>query len=218
MADTDFSWKEFSRMPIVAIVRNIAWEELQIVLPLFVKAGLTTIEITMNTPKAEDIIRYAVKQYGDRLNVGAGTVCTRKELDRAIGAGARFIVTPMVDEDVIRESVKRNVSIFPGAFTPTEIFRAWNAGADMVKLFPATSLGTHYIKDIMGPFDGIRLLPTGGINIDNLTAFLDAGASGVGIGSELFDKKLMRDMKWEALFEHFKRFVNVVVKHSEKGS
>src|SRR6185437_10684406 len=138
-------WKKFLKLPVVGIVRNITIEDLGSILPLYQEAGLSTMEITMNTPGAEQMIRYATEQYGFELNIGAGTVCNQRELEKALRAGARFIVTPITDEHVIRICRQEAVPVFAGAFTPAEIYKAWEAGADMVKIFPATSLGTQYI-------------------------------------------------------------------------
>lgn len=190
--DGNVFWGRFSRIPIVGIIRNLAIEDVVSILPIFEAAGLTTVEITMNTPDAGDIIRYAVDQHGDSLNVGAGTVCNTRDLKEALKAGAEFIVTPVTDEDVIVTCAKREVPDFPGAFTPTEIYRAWTLGADIVKVFPATSLGPRYFREMKGPLSAVKLMPTGGVNVDNCVEFLKAGAVGLGIGSQLFDEELIR--------------------------
>jgi 2-dehydro-3-deoxyphosphogluconate aldolase/(4S)-4-hydroxy-2-oxoglutarate aldolase len=131
---------------------------------LFFENGFTTLEVTMNSPGAADMIRKLSTDYEDRLNIGAGTVCTIADLNEALAAGASFIVTPVLVEEVIIAAVERNVPIFPGAYTPSEIYRAWSLGASMIKVFPATKLGPEYIKDVLAPLPQIRLLPTGGVN------------------------------------------------------
>ena len=181
-------------------------EDIIQILPRYQQAGFTTVEITMNTPDAESIIQYASKEHGDTLNIGAGTVCTLDDYETARSAGSQFIVTPIMDEKVITRSVKEQMPIFPGAYTPTEIYKAWALGATMVKVFPAVALGASYVKELGGPLKQIKLLPTGGINMDNSVEFLNAGASGLGIGSELFDKKMIRDKDWKGLSTHFKKF------------
>lgn len=205
MKNQPFSWERFSRAPIVGIIRHIALADVAQLLPLYKEAGLTTVEITMNTPGAVDMIRHALAEHGNDLNIGAGTVCSATDLEAAIGAGAQFIVAPIVNEEVIASCVQKNVPVFPGAYTPTEIYRAWKLGAGMVKIFPATS--PNYIKEIKAPLEQIKVLPTGGINLDNFTSFLDAGASGLGMGSQLFDKKLIADKNWKGLSGHFAAFV-----------
>jgi 2-dehydro-3-deoxyphosphogluconate aldolase/(4S)-4-hydroxy-2-oxoglutarate aldolase len=205
-----FSWKRFSELPVVGIVRNITMEDLTSLLPLYQEAGLSTLEITMNTQRAEQMIQYAAERYGSQLNIGAGTVCNLQDLEKALQAGARFIVTPITDEQVIRRCRQKAVPVFAGAFTPAEIYKAWELGADMVKIFPATSLGIQYIKDLKGPFNHIRLMPTGGVNIGNCVDFLNAGVEGLGIGGQLFDRARIRSKDWMALSTGFKCLVRKI--------
>ena len=162
-----FSLQNFLTLPVIGIIRGLTLEETLGILPYYVKAGFTTVEITMNTPNAEQMIREIVNQYEGVLNIGAGTVCTDKELDLAIEAGAQFIVMPIINESVIKSCIKEKIPVFPGAYTATEIFQAWSLGAEMVKVFPASSLGPEYIKDLRGPLNQIKLVPVGGVNIDN---------------------------------------------------
>ena len=208
MNNQEFSWNGSSKVPIVGIIRNLSFDTIEKILPIYLSAGLTTIEITMNTQAAEEIIRFAADKYKGQLNVGAGTVCNTDELDLAIRAGSQFIVTPILDPDVVRACVSKNIPVFPGAYTPTEIYQAWKLGASMVKVYPATSLGPEYIKDVKAPLNKIKLMPTGGINLDNIQTFIKAGADGLGIGSQLFDKTLIKDENWEGLELHFKQYVS----------
>ena len=197
-------------VPIIGILRNVSIEDVAHILPRYLKAGLTTVEITMDTPNAETIIRYALDHYSESLNIGAGTVCNLCDLNRALAAGAQFIVTPIIDEQVINACVKGQSPIFPGAYTPSEIYRAWVLGASMVKVFPAAALGANYIQELSGPLKQIKLLPTGGISLDNCSKFLEAGAAGLGIGGQLFDKQIIEDQNWDALTEHFGKFVKKI--------
>lgn len=213
MSDNPFSWALFSQAPLVGIIRNLAVDDVIALLPLYRDAGLTTLEITLNTPGAESLIRHARDHYrtggpADRLNVGAGTVCTPDDLTRALAAGAQFIVAPIVSEPVIKSCVGQGIPIFPGAFTPTEIYKAWSLGAAMVKVFPATSLGPGYVRDVKAPLNAIKLLPTGGVTLSNMADFMRAGADGVGIGSQLFDKALIQAKDWTGLTAHFREFVS----------
>lgn len=210
MKTTVFSWQLFHQTPLVGIIRNLDKQAVSEILPLCLEVGLTTIEITMNTPDAESIIQEAIAQHAGNLNIGAGTVCSEIDLERALAAGAQFIVTPIVDKKVIRACVKKGIPIFPGAFTPSEIYKAWTLGASMVKVFPTTALGPAYIRDIKAPLNQIKLLPTGGITLENMNDFMEAGANGLGIGSELFTKKLIEKKDWKGLKEHFQKFVNRV--------
>ena len=209
-----FSWTEFLKVPVIGIARNIPLEAIIQILPLYQSSGLTSIEITMNSDGAEDIIRYAALRYKDHLNIGAGTVCSLDDLDRALVAGAQFIVTPVMEEDIIRRCKEIGIPVFPGAFTPSEIYNAWKSGADMVKVFPASMLGPQYIRELRGPLNQVKLMPTGGINSDNATAFLRAGASALAMGSELMDKKLIRDKNWKALSTHFEQVVKNIKEYT----
>ena len=216
MAQNAFSWELFSKAPIVGIIRGLSAEVVSQILPIYREAGLTTIEITMNTPGAEAMIQQALESNSKGLNIGAGTVCTKDDLDRALDAGAQFIVTPIINKKVIKACVKRSVPIFPGAFTPTEIYNAWSLGASMVKIYPATSLGPDYIKDLKAPMNQLKVIPTGGISLENMAAYFKAGASGVGIGSHLFDKSLIQQKNWSGLKEHFQQFIKILNSNSSK--
>lgn len=207
MSDASFSWPLFYKMPIVGIIRHVSAADVSQILPVYRAAGLTTLEITMNTPDAETMIWTARRQYPDTLNVGAGTVCSEADLELALAAGAQFIVTPVINKKVIKACVKKGIPIFPGAFTPSEIYKAWSLGASIVKVFPTTQLGPGYIRDIKAPLHQIKLLPTGGITLQNMGDFLKAGASGFGIGSHLFDKTLIDEKNWDGLKIHFQHFI-----------
>ena len=208
MSQQLFSWELFKKVPIIGIIRHLSPEEIRQILPVYQEAGLTMIEITMNTAGAEISIEEALKAHSATLNVGAGTVCTEADLEKALDAGAQFIVTPVINKKVIRTCVKKGIPVFPGAFTPSEIYKAWTLGASMVKVFPTTTLGPTYIKDVKAPLSEIDLVPTGGITLENMDEFFKAGASGLGIGSHLFDKTLISKKDWNGLKEHFQKFVN----------
>jgi len=204
-----FSWDRFYQVPIVGIIRGLSLDQVKNILPVYAASGLSTLEITMNTKAAGDIIGFARKSYPN-LNIGAGTVCTEKDLMQALDAGAQFIVTPIIDKKVIRSCVKKKTPVFAGAFTPTEIYQAWSLGSSMVKVYPAKALGPGYINDVKAPLDQIKLMPTGGIGLDDIHAYKKAGADGFGIGSPLFVKQLIDEKNWDALKEHFKKFVEKV--------
>lgn len=206
MSERTFSWELFNKAPLVGIIRNVSPEDVKRILPIYREAGLTTVEITMNTPGATDMIRYALESEHYGMNIGAGTVCTKEDLDAALDAGAQFIVTPVLSKKVVKSCVKKGIPVFPGAYTPTEIFNAWSLGASMVKIYPATALGPGYIKDLKAPMNQLKLLPTGGVSLENMEAFLKAGANGLGIGGQLFDKKLIQEKNWDGLKAHFLQF------------
>ena len=210
MSKSKFSWELFTKVPVIGIIRNLSMEDVVEILPLYVDAGLTTIEITMNTRQAEKMIEFASQNFSGVLNVGAGTVCTKSELKKAKQAGAQFIVTPIVLKKIIKRCVKKNIPVFPGAFTPGEINKAWSLGASMVKVFPASTLGADYIKNVKAPFDKVKLLPTGGVDLENIEHFMKAGADAFGIGSPLFNKNMINEKNWSGLKNHFKQFVEKV--------
>lgn len=208
MSQQPFSWELFSKAPVVGIIRGLQPDDVDHILPAYRASGLTTIEITMNTAGASSIIRNAIQRHSEGLNIGAGTVCTPDDLDQALDAGAQFIVTPVISKKVIKACVRRGIPIFPGAFTPSEIYKAWSLGASMIKVYPATSLGPEYIKDVKAPLNQLRLMPTGGISLDNMGTYFKAGADGVGIGSHLFDKALIQAQDWDGLKNHLQNFVD----------
>jgi 2-dehydro-3-deoxyphosphogluconate aldolase/(4S)-4-hydroxy-2-oxoglutarate aldolase len=160
----------------------------------------------MNTEGAEQMIANAIKHYGNRLNVGAGTVCSVEDLEKAVNAGATFIVTPVMVRAVISKCVEMNIPVFPGAYTPTEIFEAWCMGASLVKVFPASTLGPDFIKSVKAPFPQIKLMPTGGINLNDISGYKKNGADAFGIGSPLFPCDLIEGNRWEQLSDHLKKF------------
>lgn len=201
-----FSWDLFNKMPVVGIIRGLSVAEIDFVLPIYKEAGFTTIEITLNTPEALSVIGSLAIQYDGTLNVGAGTVCTLDDLAAALDAGANFIVTPIYKSEVVKKCVSMQVPIFPGAFSPTEIYEAWELGASMVKLYPASVVGPAYVSAVLAPLNKVKLMPTGGIHLSNMLAFMKAGATSLGIGSELFDKKIIQKRDSEAMLNHFKLF------------
>ncbi|WP_452228491.1 MULTISPECIES: bifunctional 4-hydroxy-2-oxoglutarate aldolase/2-dehydro-3-deoxy-phosphogluconate aldolase [unclassified Lacinutrix] len=202
MTNTSFSWELYYKAPIVGIVRSLPSETVKKIAEAYLEAGLHTIEITMNTEGAAEIIRDLRTSFPN-LNVGAGTVCNMGDLTKALDAGSQFIVTPIIDEEVIKTCVAKNVPVFPGAYTPSEIYKAWTLGASAVKIFPATQLGPQYIKDVLAPLNTIKLLPTGGVSKENIKAFFDAGAVGVGMGSSLLNKKCIQEEDFDGLKKYF---------------
>jgi 2-dehydro-3-deoxyphosphogluconate aldolase/(4S)-4-hydroxy-2-oxoglutarate aldolase len=198
-----FSWELFYKLPIIGILRGVAPSTLFNMMPLYIDAGFTNLEITMNSQGAAETIRELRSTYEGKLNIGAGTVCTQQDLQTALEAGATYIVTPVVSEKIIATCVQQQIPIFPGAYTPTEIYMAWQVGASMVKVFPATTLGAGYIKEVKAPLNEVKLLPTGGVSAENLADFFKAGAEGVGMGSQLFPTKLLLEENSNELKKHF---------------
>ncbi len=197
-----FSWDKFNANPVVGILRGFSIATVLEIIPVYLKSGFYTVEVTMNSPNVEETIAAIVKEFPE-MNVGAGTVCNMNDLKRALKAGSQFIVTPILDEEVIKYCVDNGIPVFPGAYTPSEIYKAWSLGANAVKIFPATQLGIKYIKDISGPLNEIKVLPTGGVSKDNIGEFFKIGCVGVGMGGSLFDKTLINSGNLEALATHF---------------
>jgi len=200
----EFKADKFDEMPVIGILRNVPLPDIEAILPFYIKAGFTNLEVTMNSNGAEETIRHLSENYPS-LNIGAGTVCDKNDLKRAVKAGASFIVTPVVDEKVIKKCVKWGIPIFPGAFSPLEIYTASKYGATGVKVFPANHLGPSYIKDVLAPFQHLKLYPTGGVNLENISAYFKAGAKGLGMGGTLFLAPLLETKDYENLGLHFEK-------------
>lgn len=199
--------QELVKHKIVAIVRGIPATRADATAQALAHGGIRLIEVTMNTEGALDIITRWREQYGHVLHVGAGTVLDVQNAARAIDAGAQFLISPGLDEEVVRYGVERGVAVWPGTTTPTEIVRAWRAGAGAVKIFPAGTLGVQYIKDLRAPLGHIPMMAVGGVDLNNLAEFLDAGAVAAGIGSRLVDNKLIEAGRFEELSDLAARYV-----------
>jgi 2-dehydro-3-deoxyphosphogluconate aldolase/(4S)-4-hydroxy-2-oxoglutarate aldolase len=173
---------------IVAIIRGAKPDDvLKIVNALF-EGGVGIIEITLNSPNALAVIKEVAREVGDKILIGAGTVLDAETARAALLAGAKFIISPSLNVEIIKMTKSYGAVSIPGAFTPTEIVTAYTNGADIIKVFPA-SIGVQYFKDLRGPLPHIPLMPTGGINLENINEFQQAGAVAFGIGSALVDTK-----------------------------
>ncbi|WP_261133506.1 bifunctional 4-hydroxy-2-oxoglutarate aldolase/2-dehydro-3-deoxy-phosphogluconate aldolase [Bacillus sp. Marseille-Q3570] len=170
---------------VVVIFRNVPQVELRGMVDLLLKQGLNIMEVTLDSPGALDSIHSLKKEYGDEIVLGAGTVTTVDAVKAAQESGAEFIISPHVDRQVIHAAKEKGLYSIPGAMTPTEIYHADSAGADMIKIFPASTLGPDYIKQLRGPFSNLSYMATGGVNEHNADAFLKSGAAVLGIGSAL---------------------------------
>ncbi len=184
---------------VIAVIRMAEADRLRQVVEAVSRGGVRAIEITMTTPGALEVIRELAAGKPDGALIGAGTVLDAATAAEVIRAGAEFVVSPVLDADMVRTCRDADRFVAPGAFSPTEILSAWRLGADVVKVFPATSLGPKFFKDVKGPLPQIRIMPTGGVSLANAADFLDAGACCVGIGTALLDKELIRRGDWEAL-------------------
>lgn len=190
---------------VVAVIRLADASKLVPVIEAVARGGVRCIEITMTVPNAIELIRQLSNTVSSDILIGAGTVTDAETARAVIDAGAQFVVSPILNPDVIAACKQADVYCAPGCFTPTEIFTAWKLGADVIKVFPATSLGPKYFKDIKGPFPQIPLMPTGGVSIDNAHEWIAAGAVAVGIGSDLLDKKAIDEGRYEVLTERAAR-------------
>jgi len=190
---------------IIAIIRAQEAQSLTEAVTALREGGINCIEVTMTTPGALKLLE-EVSGKVEGVLFGAGTVLDPETARLCILNGAQFLVTPSLNFPVMEMAHRYDIPIIPGALTPTEILSAWEKGADVVKVFPAGSLGPGYIKELKGPFPQIKLCPTGGVNLDNLSAFLKAGASCVGVGGALVKNEFIREKKWEELKKLAKQF------------
>src|SRR5215467_7647719 len=172
---------------IVAVVRSPDSNLLVEVARALADGGVSVVEITMTVPNALDVLRQVRQALGDRLLLGAGTVLDPETARAVLLAGAEFIVSPTLNVEVIRMCQRYDKLVMPGTFTPTEILAAWEAGADIIKVFPAEVVGPAYFKALRGPLPQIRVMPTGGVDLTTAAAFLKAGACCLGVGSQLVE-------------------------------
>ena len=192
---------------IVAIVRLDDLSTAQHITEALVEGGIRAIEFTLTNTDAVSTITAMRKTVDEAVAIGAGSVITVDQVRAVADAGAQFVVSPVSKRDVIAACLRLNLPAMPGAFTPTEIQQAWEWGASVVKVFPANHLGKRYIKDVRAPLPHLRLMPTGGINADNLCEFLDLGAFAVGVGSSLINNDAVADRDWSRLRKNAQRYV-----------
>lgn len=192
---------------VVAVVRKIDPTVVMEVTEAIVKGGIKVLEVTVDSEDSFNTIRRLKEKYNTSILVGAGTVLDKETAKQAIEAKADFIFSPILDIDTIQLTNRYGRISIPGVYTPTEIVQAYSAGADILKVFPATKLGPGYFKDMRGPLPHIPLMPTGGVSLENMTEFLNNGAVAVGIGSALFDKKLIENRDFDQITEIARQYV-----------
>lgn len=197
---------------VVAVIRIKDAARLAQVAAALQRGGVGVLEVTMTVPGAVEIIREMARAKAPGTLIGAGTVLDAGTATDVIAAGADFVVSPITDPETVRACRDAGVLVAPGAFTPTEIVAAWRGGADIVKVFPATSLGPQFFRDLRGPLPHIRLMPTGGVTLENAAEFLAAGAAAVGIGTALVDAKAVEAGDWEALEARARRLMASLVR------
>ncbi len=205
-----------SECGVVAIIRVQRNDQLLDITRALVKGGVTVIEVTMSTPKAIHGIETLVDILGKKAIIGVGTILDVATGAAAIAAGAEFVVSPVLNTKIIETTRKLGKVAIPGAFTPSEIFTAWSAGADIVKVFPANTMGPQYLKELLAPMPFLRMFPTGGVTVKNAAELIKAGAIAVGAGSSLVGKDLMVRGDWDGITAQARQFVNAVIAARER--
>lgn len=195
---------------VIAVIRAPSKDVLPDIAEALLAGGVPGIEVTMSTPNAIAGIEMLADKLGDKCAIGVGTVIDPATATDAIRAGAQFVVSPMFDPEIVATVKRYGKAVVPGAFTPTEIMRAWTAGADVVKVFPSTALGPGYFKDILAPLPQLRLTPTGGVDVRNAGEWIKAGAVFLGAGSALVSKDAMVKKDWANITANAKAFVDAI--------
>ena len=193
---------------LVAIVRL---DDLSLATDLtkaLIDGGIRAIEFTLTNPDAVATIAEMRKLVDDSVTIGAGSVTSAEQVQAVADAGAQFVVSPVCKLEVINACLALDLPTMPGCFTPTEIQQAWEWGASVVKVFPANHLGRRYIKDVLAPLPHLRLMPTGGVNAENMQEFLETGAFALGVGSSLINNEAVADHDWHRLTTNARRFVD----------
>jgi 2-dehydro-3-deoxyphosphogluconate aldolase/(4S)-4-hydroxy-2-oxoglutarate aldolase len=192
---------------IIAVIRMTDAQRLRATVDALVEGGIRVLEVTMTVPGAVALIGDLSGALPPSLLLGAGTVLDAETATRVIDAGARFVVSPVFKPALIEHCHRRDIVVMPGCFSPTEIFTAWEAGADFVKVFPATALGPTFFKDVKAPLPMVKLIPTGGVTLDNAGDWISAGASAVGVGTALLDAKAIARGDYAVVRAHAERIV-----------
>lgn len=195
---------------VVAVIRAPSGEVLGDVAAALLAGGVDAVEITFTVPKAHRVLETVADRLGDQVLLGAGTVLDAETARTALLAGARFIVSPTVNLEIIRLCKRYSAVVMPGAFTPTETLTAWEAGADIVKVFPSEVTGPAYLKALLRPLPHVRLMPTGGVDLNTAKEFLNAGACALGIGGSLVSPEAIKSRDWAGIEGLARQYVNLV--------
>jgi 2-dehydro-3-deoxyphosphogluconate aldolase/(4S)-4-hydroxy-2-oxoglutarate aldolase len=172
--------------------------------------GVSIIEITLTTPNAFQIIERLRKELPSDATIGAGSVLNARMCEDSIAAGAQFIVSPVFNAEAVQLSLGKNIPFYSGAFTPTEAYNAWQAGCEIIKIFPADVVGMDFFKAVKAPIPDILLMPTGGVSLTNAGDWIKAGACAVGVGSALVSKKMLEENDWNAIKANAKQLLNSI--------
>lgn len=195
---------------LVAVIRKPSLEQYEAIGKALADGGVGALEVTMETPGALDMIKQLKKVLGDKVLVGAGTVLNADMANQAIDAGSDFVFSPNFDEDTVKTTIARGKISIPGVMTPTEILNAHHTGADLVKVFPASVLGARYFKELQGPLGHIKMMPTGGVGLDNVQEFIKNGAVAVGVGGSLMDKQALAANNYDVLTENARKLIEKI--------
>jgi 2-dehydro-3-deoxyphosphogluconate aldolase / (4S)-4-hydroxy-2-oxoglutarate aldolase len=196
---------------VIPVVRASNVEHARRAVDVLIEAGISVVEITLTVPDAVRLIRDLSNGFPDLL-VGAGTVLNERQAAECVAAGARFIVSPVTDVDTVSFCQENDVAFMPGALTPTEIAKAWEMGADFVKVFPAGSMGgPAYLRSLRAPLPHIRIIPTGGVSLANAAEFIAAGAYAIGVGNDLVDLAALRDGREDVIRENARKYLDTVI-------
>jgi 2-dehydro-3-deoxyphosphogluconate aldolase/(4S)-4-hydroxy-2-oxoglutarate aldolase len=196
---------------LVPVIRTPTADDAIAISEALQAVAITSLEVTLTVPNALEVIRTLTRRFGDKLLVGAGTVLDAAAAAACVEAGATFIVSPGLDVDTVAYCRKAGVAVLPGALTPTEIIAAWKAGADIVKIFPASAVGgAAYLKAVKGPLPQVEMLPTGGVSVDTAAAFIKAGAVALGVGGDLVDLEALRSGRGHEIADKARKYIEVV--------
>jgi 2-dehydro-3-deoxyphosphogluconate aldolase / (4S)-4-hydroxy-2-oxoglutarate aldolase len=203
---------------VVAVIRMKEPDKLKAVVDALAEGGVRALEVTMTVPGAVGLIEQLARQLPKGFQLGAGTVLDPETARQVILAGASYIVAPTLNLATIEMCHRYDVAAMPGCFTPTEILTAWQAGADIVKVFPATALGPQFFKDVRGPLPQVKLMPTGGVSLTNAGEWIAAGAVAVGVGTALLDPKAIAESRFQVIADNARTVVAAVAQaRSQQG-
>ncbi len=205
-----YLFQDAEELPLLAILRGVRREEVSPISDILLRVGLPAVEVTLNTPSAERRIEEFKARLQGKMSVGAGTVLDLAGLHSALRAGAEFIVSPVCLLDVAAECQRLKVPYFPGALTPQEVWQAWSCGAEMVKIFPAGSMGPSYFKELKGPFDQIKLMAVGGVNADNVSDYLRCGADALACGASVFRRNWLEAEQYDLLLSELQKLAKAI--------
>ena len=207
--------KRIIESKVVAIIRMDKSDKVISVAEAMIEGGIVSLEITMTTPNALQIIKELSDNYGSNVLIGVGSIVDAETAIKAIEAGAKYIISPIFKKEIVEASHKLDIPAIPGCYTPTEIFTAQEAGADIVKVFPADQLGTNYMKAIKAPMPQLNVMPTGGVTLTNAGSWINAGACAVAVGSNLLDKAAIEENNFGKITANAELIIENIINRRE---